>query len=122
MKTLNIKSTGLVEFNYEGLYIHTDTSDQDVPAWAMDNLNWLVAGMLSDGITELHIEDTGQAKFQHRVKNAQVMAWEDEYPLVFLNMAEFASEYMARHNASEKAKAEALAEPSQNDLTATQKA
>ena len=118
MKTLNVKSTGVVEFNYDGLYIHTDTSDQDVPTWAMDDLTAIINEMQAESVTEVHMEDTGAVQFHHRIKNAEVTNGPTEFPTVFVDMATFASEYVAAQQAAEQAKAAALA--AANDLTATQ--
>lgn len=120
MKTLNLRSNGTVQFNMDGVYIHTDTSDQDVPSWAMDDIKSLIASMLSDGSAEYHIEDNGSVQFQHRIKNGSVSDWDADLPSVFVNMQQFADEYMTAHQASERAKAEALAVEAKNDLNATQ--
>lgn len=114
MKTLNIKSTGLIEINVNGDCLNTDVEDVMLP----DNFKTAVAGIISSnqqaGITEIHYEDNGFKQFCHKNMNGDVET-SDMFPAIFDDLANIMIAYNA--NAAADAEAKALAAQQQANTT-----
>ena len=94
MKTLNIKSTGLIEINVNGDCLNTDVEDVMLP----DNFKTAVAEIISNnqqaGITEIHYEDNGFKQFCHKSMNGDVET-SDVFPSLFNDLASIVDLYYA---------------------------
>jgi len=114
MKTLNIKSNGIVEINVNGDCFSTDVEDVMLP----DDFKTAVAKIISSnqqaGITEVHYEDNGFKRFSHKNMNGDVET-SDVFPAIFDDLANIVIAY----NANVAADAEAKALAAQQQATTT---
>lgn len=105
MKTLNIKSNGIVEINVDGDCFSVDADNVFLP----DSFKASIAGIISSnqqaGITEVHYEDNGFKRFCHKNMNGDVET-SDVFPTIFDELANTISLYNS--NIAAKLEAEAL--------------
>lgn len=105
VKTLNVKVNGKVEFNNNELYIHTDTSDANVPHWALADIEKIISDMSAEGCIERHYENNGVKEFQHCVYADGVHDGHEDFPEVFIQMQLFTDQYMQSFQETEAAAA-----------------
>ena len=94
MKTLNIKSDGSIEFNYNGSAFVTDINDPNFPSWGATELTDMSNQIAEDGISELHFEDDGFNSINHKIKGGKCSDCSDSHSSnVFANLQHFVSYY-----------------------------
>ena len=72
MKILNLKSNGNFHLNINGEDCVTEVSDAAFSVERQNNLNALLASIQSEGLQELHIEQTDFTNFVHKVSSGNV--------------------------------------------------
>lgn len=73
MKVLNVKSTGNIEFHVNSDEYLAEPTDEAFSVEQQNALNDLVASIQSEGLQELHVEQTDFKSFVHKVKSGEVL-------------------------------------------------
>ena len=73
MKTLNVKSTGNIEMALNSDHFLVEQTHEALSVEQQNSLDELVASIQSEGLQELHIEQTDFNSFVHKVKSGEVL-------------------------------------------------
>ena len=91
MKALNIKSNGSLSVNLNDQ--KTYSCEVAHPAFSVDNqneLNNLLSSIQSEGLQELHVEETDFNSFVHKIKNGEVLVSDNVNSYeVFVNLESY---------------------------------
>ncbi len=93
MKNLNITSSGNLKFFTSQYEYNGDITNSAFSVNRQNNLNSLLSLIQSEGLQELHIEQTDFNSFVHKVKNGQVLASDNVNSFeVFSDLENYAKE------------------------------
>lgn len=93
MKSLNIISSGNLKFIASQYEYNGDITNSAFSVSRQNALNDLLSSIQSEGLQELHIEQTDFNSFVHKVKNGQVLASDNvNYYEVFSDLENYAKE------------------------------
>jgi hypothetical protein len=94
MKVFNIKSNGNLTFNVNDQ--KTYSCEVTNPAFSVDHqneLNSLLSSIQSEGLQEMHIEQTDFKSFVHKVKNEEVLMSDNVNSFeVFVNLESYVTD------------------------------
>lgn len=115
MKTLNIKSNGIVEINVDGKCFSTDVGNVFLPDTFKSAVAEIISSNQQVGVTEIHYEDNGFKQFCHKVINGDIET-SDVFPSVFNNLANIVDLYYANTVAASEVKSVVQQQESQTTV------